>query len=83
MSIFESSRKLSNTVDQVVIAESYFENTRRYNIIGVSCCNMVNKVNCWGVSLVGLLMSFLKLIRTVNLLHMLARVIQIGGIRSA
>ena len=39
----EGSSEPSNTVDQVMIVETDFENSRRYNVIDVTCCNVVHK----------------------------------------
>ena len=39
----EGSLELSHTVEQVVIAKTDFENSGRYNIVDVTCCNVVNK----------------------------------------
>ena len=72
----EGSPELSHTVDQVVIAKTDFENSGRYNIVDVTCCNVVNKGRLLRSFPSRFIYELFKLIRTVDLLHVLARIVQ-------
>ena len=76
----EGSPELSNTVDQVVIAKTDFENSGRCNIVDVTCCNVVDKGRLLRSFPCRFVYELFKLIRTVDLLHVLAWIIQTGHI---